>query len=190
MARIKATGEEPVAVSQDDMAEQTPTPAALPAMSPDQFQQFLSTFAGTMHGKDAAIVEQIEKITEAVQKQRPENVEHPDVSARNPLGQRDHPNPLLPCKDVWFGGFPLHHEQLDRQELELLHQLVPGEYMVTRVDDKQETVRVGFVKDDTGQLSRISIGIKTGDEHKNAWPGLKRVLREIVSQIQAPVAAA
>jgi hypothetical protein len=127
---------------------------------------------------------QVTALLETMRKERrPENVAHEDKSARNPLGQRDHPNPGLPCKDVWFGGFPVHAEQCTRTELELLNQLQPGEYIVTRVDDQEETIPVGFIKDATGKLARINIGIKTGDEHKNAWPGLRRVLQEIVSQI-------
>jgi hypothetical protein len=133
----------------------------------------------------SAIVDKIGEIAQSVQKQRPENVAHPDVSVRNPLGQRDNPNPAFPCKDVWFGGFPVHHEQCTREELELLRQIRPGEYTVTRVDDLVERVPVGFITDDTGKVSRINIGIKTGDEHKNAWPSLTRVLTEIVRQVAA-----
>lgn len=168
-----------------ELAESGFDAAAIKAMAP----QMATARAGSGDGSAlGTIVDRIGDIAESVQKQRPENVAHEDISARNPKGQRDYPNPPLPCKDVWFGGFPVHQEQCSREELELLHRLKPGEYICTRVDDTKEKVPVGFLKDDTGTVSRINIGIKTGDEHKNAWPSLKKVLREIVTQAEGVAA--
>lgn len=160
-------------------------PAAAPALSPEQFAQFLQTFGLTQ--SEAA--NKLGEIAESVKKQRPENVFHPDVSAYNPLGERDNPRPDLRCEKVWFGGFPVEKQLCSLDEILLLNQLEPGEYIVTRVDDQTEIVPVEFIKSGTGKLARINIGIKTGDEHRNVWPSMKKVLAEIVSQIPKTAAA-
>ena len=173
------------------MAKQTTeTEPTAPAMTSEQFSQVLATIAQSIGGTNAALVEQIGDITKAVQKQRPENVAGPEISALNPLGERDHPRPELPCPKVWLGGFPIDREQSTREELELINRLQPGEYTVTRVDDETERVPVAFLKDDMGRLAQIRIGINKGREHRHLWPKLAVILKEIVSQQASPAAVA
>lgn len=119
----------------------------------------------------------------------PENFFHPDVSAFNPQGERDHPRLPLPAKAVWFGGWPVERELTTAAELALLHRLKPGVYTVTRTDENTEQVPVEFQHDGTGALVKIFIGAKTGKEHRNVFPSLIKVLTEIVSQIPASAAA-
>ena len=53
---------------------------------------------------------------------KPENARHPDVSAFNPLGERDHPRPKLRRKTFWI-GVPLEQEELTREEIELFNAI-------------------------------------------------------------------
>lgn len=51
---------------------------------------------------------------------KPENAQHPDVSAFNPEGERDHPRPKLRRKTFW-AGTELDADELDRDEIELMN---------------------------------------------------------------------
>ena len=53
---------------------------------------------------------------------RPENERHPDISAFNPLGERDHPRPKLKRKTFW-ANTELHAHELTREEIELFNQV-------------------------------------------------------------------
>ena len=48
---------------------------------------------------------------------KPENARHPDVSAFNPEGERDHPKPKLRRKTFWAGQ-ELHQEELTPAEID------------------------------------------------------------------------
>jgi hypothetical protein len=52
---------------------------------------------------------------------KPENARHPDISALNPLGERDHPRPALTRKTYWV-GIPLDEDELDGEEITLLNK--------------------------------------------------------------------
>ena len=156
-------------------AEQAPV---VPQMTQEQFTQFLQAVVG----QNAQLANAVTEIAGKLQKQMPENVSFPDVSAYNPLGERDRPRRQLPCPEVYFGGFPVELDQLDVVEAVLIGLLKPGEVRCTRVDGDTEKVRVGFKTNDADQLERITIQIATGKEHKHAWPGMREVLAEILSQ--------
>jgi len=53
---------------------------------------------------------------------KPENARHPDVSAFNPLGERDHPRPKLRRKTFWAGQ-ELHHDELTTTEIDLFNKV-------------------------------------------------------------------
>lgn len=159
-------------MARDVATAETPAPAPITA---DQFNQLLAALAGSQQ----QTAESIATLAEAARKQMPENVNAPEVSVYQPTGE---PRPELPCAKVWFGGFPLERDTLDVEELTLLRQLQPGEFVVTRADEEIETIPVEFVRSGTGALDTIRIGASTGKEDKGKWPSLKRVLREIVQQ--------
>jgi hypothetical protein len=159
-----------------------------PAISGEQFNQLLAALiAGQQMNAEqtAKMAAALQKSADIQQKMIPENVNAPDISAYNPEGERDHPRPELPAKQVWFGGFPIERDLASAEELSLLHQLQPGEYWVTRNDDEREIVPVIFDKSETGQIWRIRIAADTGKEAREKWPALKKVLREIVEQVPA-----
>jgi len=51
---------------------------------------------------------------------KPENARHPDQSAFNPEGERDHPRPKLTRKTFW-AGTELHEDELTREEIDLFN---------------------------------------------------------------------
>lgn len=53
---------------------------------------------------------------------KPENARHPDISAFNPLGERDHPRPALRRKTFWI-GVPLQQDELTKEEIDLFNAI-------------------------------------------------------------------
>jgi hypothetical protein len=51
---------------------------------------------------------------------RPENARHPDISAFNPEGERDHPRPKL-VRKTFFAGMELHEDDLTATEIGLFN---------------------------------------------------------------------
>ena len=82
-----------------------------------------------------------------------ENEFPPAISFLNPLGERDHPRPELKCRIVW-AGYEESKESLTREEIELLNQVQPGDYRVTKADG----VSIPFtVKGKTGNNGRLEM---------------------------------
>lgn len=165
----------------EQTVSETQAAPAMPAMTPEQFTQFMAMFM-SQNANNAALAQSVADIAGKMQKQMPENVSFPDASAYNPLGERDNPRPEMPCPEVFFGGFPVERDQLDIVEAMLITMLQPGEVRATKVDGESEKVRIGFKRNDSEQLERITIQINTGKEHKHAWPGMREVLAEMLSQ--------
>jgi hypothetical protein len=174
---VMAVAEEPAI----EPVVEPPAPAPAPQMIGLTLEQ-LQLLIASAKGDSAPMAEALMALTKSVQKEMPENREAPGVSAYNPAGDRDHPRPALAARQFWFGGFKEEADQLSVEEITLINELRPGEYTVTRVDDRQEIVPVLHQKDAAGRLDRIVIAIKTGKEHQAAWPSKLRILREIVSQ--------
>lgn len=53
---------------------------------------------------------------------KPENARHPDVSAFNPKGERDHPRSALRRKTFWI-GVPLNQNELSEEEIVLFNSV-------------------------------------------------------------------
>lgn len=53
---------------------------------------------------------------------KPENARHPDISAFNPQGERDHPKAKLRRKTFW-AGIELHPDELTPLEVSLFNQV-------------------------------------------------------------------
>lgn len=71
----------------------------------------------------AELTEVMEANSEGVRRAlKPENARHPDVSAFNPDGERDHPRPPLARKTFWI-GVPLEKDELTKEEIELFNAI-------------------------------------------------------------------
>jgi hypothetical protein len=135
----------------------------------------------------AAIAAQAETNAQAMKKAlKPENDPAPLISAFNPRGDRDFPRPKLRCEFTLFDGIPLDGTTDTYEELELLNQLVGGEYWVTKSDGSPMKFKVREIRNDLGVLRRIDLSFPYRDATDAAslmpmvvW------LREIVAQIKS-----
>lgn len=106
---------------------------------------------------------------------RPENERHPDISAFNPKGERDHPRPKLKRK-VFYSGMELHEDELTVAEIELLNQF-----------DHSRVAKNGQWKADikpTGELV-ISFPAATTDDRMALPNGMTLILTELLGGVQA-----
>ena len=83
-----------------------------------------------------------------------ENEFPPEISFLNPLGERDHPRPELKCRIVW-AGYEEKKESLTREEIELLNQIEPGDYRVTKSDGVTIPFTVKAKQGNNGKLEML-----------------------------------
>jgi hypothetical protein len=129
-------------------------------------------------------VEQLETVlksnAEATRKAlKPENAQHPDVSAFNPLGERDHPRPKLRRKTFW-AGTELHEDELSREEIELFNQVehtVEARNGIWRAELKRTAT------DGTSELHVIFPCANTDD--RMDLPSMTLMLRELLGGTKA-----
>lgn len=100
----------------------------------------------------------------------------------------------LECETLWV-GYPLEVEQLTPQEVDLLNELQPGDYMFERADGTRTAMAVEGRLDNAGRLSRKSVTFACrGDESKNL-PSMVAHLRSALgkksreAELEAEVAA-
>lgn len=123
---------------------------------------------------------QLEKIlannTQATRKAlRPEELQHPDVSAFNPEGERDHPRPELAHK-VIFCGMTLERDELTRGEIELFNKF--DRSYVARNGAWKADIKPG-VKGGKGELV-ISIPVANADDRMDLPNGMSLILTELL----------
>lgn len=112
----------------------------------------------------------------------------------NPRGDKDFPMPDLKC-EMWvpFKLSDPHTGGLDREEVELLNLLEPGEYTIEMNDGAAQIVCViGTRNTETGKLYKLAMvgprdedGKHTGlftKERRQQFPSLKSMLRQIIGQ--------
>jgi hypothetical protein len=118
-----------------------------------------------------------------------ENNRPPEVSHYNPLGERDNPRAELKCKMVWV-GYSMTKEALTREEVNLLNQVEPGDYRVTKADGSTIDFKVDCRKDRAGrpELMTFHFPCKNREEKMNHM-GTVSYLKEVLAQ-QAERAAA
>jgi len=129
-------------------------------------------------------VEQLETVlksnAEATRKAlKPENAQHPDVSAFNPEGERDHPRPRLRRKTFW-AGTELHEDELSREEIELFNQVehtVEARNGVWRAELKRTAT------DGTSEL-HVTFPCANTDDRMDL-PSLKLMMRELLGGTKA-----
>jgi hypothetical protein len=106
---------------------------------------------------------------------KPENARHPDVSAFNPEGERDHPRPQLKRKTFWI-GVPLQRDELTKDEIDLFN----------RIDHPMEA-RNGTWKAElrnSGTELHITFPNATVDERMDL-PSMKVLMHELIGGSRA-----
>lgn len=110
---------------------------------------------------------------------RPENQLHPDVSAYNPLGERDHPRPRLkrPC---YFLGVPLDAPNLDREEIDLLNAFTQS------MEVPSMNWKAVFIRDGSGREALyLSVPFSSFDDLRGLG-SIKHICRTIQGQGTRP----
>jgi hypothetical protein len=105
---------------------------------------------------------------------KPENQFHPGVSCYSyPEGDRDKPRPTLKCEMSWVGCSIQSGNDGNMHwfELELLNQIDPGVYEVTKTDNSTTQLTARGSRDVTGKLDRLdfTFPVRDGERH-NAAP--------------------
>lgn len=141
--------------------------------------------------QEAAVAVQKKQLQQTAPKS---NTAPPEISVYNPRGQKDFPMPVLKC-DVWmpWQQTPTLHG-MDREEVELMNLLEPGEYDIEMNNgDTERLVIVGQINRVNGKLERLT-WTRGWDEdarqytalftHENRqyFPGLKNMLRQMLGE--------
>lgn len=122
------------------------------------------------------------------------NQSGPKISAFNPRGEKDYPMPVLKCEvHMPFPQTPNAHG-FDREEVELMNQVVPGEYPVELNDGSILKINIiGRKNHATGAIESLSFsGPIDPDTHhptplftasnKQQFPQLRTILRQIIGE--------
>jgi len=110
-----------------------------------------------------------------------ENNFPPEISNYNKKGERDNPRPELRCKMIWV-GINLTKEMLTREEIELVNQVQPGDYRVTKADNSTIEFTVEGKVDRAGkpELLRFHFPCKHVEDRQNHMP-MTSYLREVLN---------
>ena len=157
------------------------------------FMAILDRFAGIQESQTRVARDQLK------QTRRRSNDSGPARSVFNPRGQKDYPMPELKCEvTMGFQQKPGLHG-LDREEVELLNLLQPGQYPITLNDDSEVIVCVvarsnratnviesmtlsGPLDPDTGQYTALFT-----QSNKQQFPALRVMLRDMLGAAAVPV---
>jgi hypothetical protein len=129
-------------------------------------------------------VEQLETVlksnAEATRKAlKPENAQHPDVSAFNPLGERDHPRPKLRRKTSWAGTW-LHEDDLMAEEIELFNAV---DHTLEARNGAWRAELKRTASDGTSELHITFPCVNTDD--RMDLPSMKMLMRELLGGTKA-----
>lgn len=147
----------------------------------DQFERLLARLSGgnglSAEQLSTVLAENAKATRKAL---RPENERHPDISAFNPAGERDHPRPKL-IHDVILSGMPLSEDELTVGEIELLNSFTHTR--VARNGQWKAEVRTS----NRGGKSElvISIPVATMDDRMSLPNGMSLILTELLGGEQA-----
>src|SRR5262249_28174034 len=111
-----------------------------------------------------------------------ENRLPPEISAYNKLGERDNPRPELRCRMIWV-GFNLAKEALTREEIDLLNQVKPADYRVTKANQSTIDFTVTGRQDRAGrpELLTFHFPCKAVEDRHNHMP-MTAYLKEVLAQ--------
>ena len=117
---------------------------------------------------------------------RPENEISPMISVYNPKGETAYPRPK-PTHEYLMGPYPIaspqNYDTATWTEIELLNQLEPGTYQVTKADgtDVKLTVRTLFDASGKKPVQTTLIMPIADDEQKAGWPPLVQLLTQVIT---------
>lgn len=109
---------------------------------------------------------------------RPENERHPDISALNPEGERDHPRPKLTRK-CFFAGIELKADDLSRTEIELLNAFTHN--CTAKNSQWKAEIRQ---KGSDGEL-HLMLPVASTDDRMDLPNGFTLILRELLGGTKA-----
>jgi hypothetical protein len=114
-----------------------------------------------------------------------ENKVHPHKSAfSHPDGDIAHPRPTMRCETSWYGHKVTEDGTHTYQEMELLNQIEPGDYLCARPDGALLPVHVvGEYHPQTRALTKISVEFAPEDGRN--VPSMVTWLKEIIEQQNA-----
>lgn len=119
---------------------------------------------------------------------RPENELHPGISVYNPRGEQKYPRPK-PTQIYMLAKYPIcdpgNYDTTTYSELELLNQLKPGIYPITKSDGLTVNVLVKTEYDGADRPYKTTLfadgkGIQD-DEQRQNWQPLMQILTEMVT---------
>ena len=111
---------------------------------------------------------------------------YPEKSVFNPLGEKDHPRPEIHGEVYWAGAM-LRKEALTLEEIELVNQLVPGDFWFTGNDDSRMLLRVVNLEPAGSSQRRLNIllpGLVDPNVRSN-YPSMKRILSDALASVPA-----
>lgn len=108
---------------------------------------------------------------------RPENARHPDVSAFNPAGERDHPKAKLTRKVFW-ANVPLQAGEMTPEEIDLLNSITHN------LEARNGRWKAEIKKDGGEQELWISFPHDSIDDRMDL-PSMELMLRELVGGTRA-----
>ena len=137
--------------------------------------------------QNAAVIETLlAQQEQLLVKTRPENTEHPGISAYSyPEGERARPKPDLKCQFIWCGQEE-SKDQLTPEEIELRNQLEPGNYFVTKANGQRIKFLVTAKHTDGGTLEQLEVWFPCKNEHKTDHMHNTAYLRQVLGE---PVAS-
>lgn len=112
---------------------------------------------------------------------KPENARHPDVSAFNPEGERDHPRPALRRKTFMSPGMELVANELTVKEIEILNAI---EHPLEARNGSWRAELKRTATDGTQEL-HIVVPCNTMDERMDLPKSLELILMELVGGTKA-----
>jgi hypothetical protein len=176
-----------------DAAPETPAPATAPAVDPNVIALAQMLLQGQRDLNTETVKAQADAYAASMKTAlKPENSDPPLMSEFNPKGDRDFPRPPLPYPFT-MNGAEMPEALFLVEEIELLLQVTPGHYRITKTDDTQVVVSVIPTTDSaTGAITKMNLvskfGNKSNPQDKNNWPPLRVWLAEMLG-VPAPVRA-
>lgn len=170
--------------------EKAPKELDTSTMSRAEMMEYMSMLVESLRSNKLADVEMAATIHAQAMKKalRPENEIAPGISAYNPKGEHEHPRPK-PTQIYMMAKYPIcdpgNYDTTTWTELELLNQVKPGIYPITKMDGTVVSVLVKTDVDGAGKPYKTTLfadgkGL-ADDEQKNNWQPLLQILTEIVT---------
>lgn len=149
--------------------------------TPDQIVSLASSTASS----GGITAEGLADAMKAAREKIPENIKAPLISDANPLGERDHPRPLLKCA-MYFGGALIGNTKINAgltlDEIDSLNQVTPGHYRITKTDGSRQVIEVAGRVNSNLETELLRFVLPEGDQTKNNYPGQAELARQCCSE--------